>query len=201
MLRVLYFDLETKLSADEVGGWENIVDMGMSCGVVYDSQTQRYEQYAEDEVMKLIGHLRQGELVVGFNHIRFDLMVLAGSEVEKGAREQLYGELCSLNNFDIMVELQKLLGHRVGLDALARATLQESKSSSGLQALQWYKEGKLKELMDYCIKDVEITRRVHQYALQHQKLSYESRGEIKSVALSWSLPEEKTPDLQQGSLL
>ena len=32
MERIIYFDLETKYSAEEVGGWENIEDMGMSVG-------------------------------------------------------------------------------------------------------------------------------------------------------------------------
>ena len=37
MARILYFDLETKYSADEVGGWSNIEDMGMSIGVIWDT--------------------------------------------------------------------------------------------------------------------------------------------------------------------
>ena len=34
---ILYFDLETQKSADEVGGWGNISKMGMSIGVTCSS--------------------------------------------------------------------------------------------------------------------------------------------------------------------
>ncbi len=203
MQRILYFDLETKLSADEVGGWNNIVDMGMSCGVIYDNELQKYLQYQENQVGELIAYLKQGSLIVGFNHIGFDLLVLAGSEAGEGPRKQLYQDLCSLNHFDIMLELQQRLGHRVNLDSVARATLQEGKSASGLQALQWYREGRLEELMEYCAKDVDVTRRIYEYALEHQKLFYESRGVVKSVSLNWKLPESVSlsavADPKQGS--
>jgi DEAD/DEAH box helicase domain-containing protein len=33
MADIVYFDLETQKSADEVGGWSNIRDMKMSLGV------------------------------------------------------------------------------------------------------------------------------------------------------------------------
>ena len=42
MERIIYFDLETKYSAEEVGGWENIEDMGMSVGVIWDSVDQQF---------------------------------------------------------------------------------------------------------------------------------------------------------------
>ncbi len=42
MKNVLYFDLETQKSADEVGGWNNISRMGMSVGVTYSTRTESY---------------------------------------------------------------------------------------------------------------------------------------------------------------
>jgi hypothetical protein len=35
MKNIVYFDLETQKSADDVGGWNNIRDMRMSVGVTY----------------------------------------------------------------------------------------------------------------------------------------------------------------------
>ena len=40
--RVLYFDLETQKSADDVGGWGNIYLMELAAGVVWDSLEQKY---------------------------------------------------------------------------------------------------------------------------------------------------------------
>ena len=47
MERIVYFDLETKYSADEVGGWNHIEDMGMSVGVIWDSHDERFHVYLD----------------------------------------------------------------------------------------------------------------------------------------------------------
>ncbi|MEE4167037.1 MAG: DEAD/DEAH box helicase, partial [Desulfocapsaceae bacterium] len=52
------FDLETKFSAQEVGGWNRADRMGMSVGVVYDSQLDGYTTYLEDDTADMIEHLR-----------------------------------------------------------------------------------------------------------------------------------------------
>jgi DEAD/DEAH box helicase domain-containing protein len=201
MSRILYFDLETKYAAEEVGGWGNVMDMGMSVGVVYDTADATSHVYLEHQVPALIAHLRRGDLIVGFNHVEFDLRVLAGHQPTQDQRHQLYLELRSLNHFDILLELKKLLGHRLRLDSLARPTLQVGKSADGLQSLQWYKEGRIDLIIEYCKQDVEVTRRLYEHALQHGELHYDSRSGIKTVAVSWHLPEPQVePPAEQMRL-
>ena len=200
MLRILYFDLETKYSAEEVGGWGNVMDMGMSVGVVWDKLDLKHHVYLEHQTPALIKHLRQADLIVGFNHISFDLRVLAGSRPTEQERQQLYLELVSLPNFDMLVELKKILGHRLRLDSIARPTLQHGKSADGLQALSWYKEGRIDKIIEYCKQDVEVTRLVHEYALEHGQLNYDSRQGIKTVALNWSVQAPEVAAAEQMSL-
>lgn len=183
MSRILYFDLETKYSAEEVGGWANIMDMGMSVGVIWDSADERFHVYLEDQVPELIDHLKRGELIVGFNHVDFDLRVVAGAIPPQDTRHQRYLELRSLNHYDILAEVKKVLGHRLKLDSLARPTLQVGKSADGLQALEWYKQGRLDLIIEYCKQDVEVTRRIYEYAREHGELLYDSRSGVKSVPL------------------
>jgi len=107
--------------------------------------------------------------------------------------------LAGLKNFDMLLELKKLLGHRLKLESIARPTLGTGKSADGLQALKWYKEGKLDKIIAYCKVDVEITRDVHLYALENGKLHYDSRSGIKTVSVDWnSQPKKQEP--QQMSL-
>jgi len=40
---IVYFDLETQKSADEVGGWNNIARMGMSIGVTFSTARGDYK--------------------------------------------------------------------------------------------------------------------------------------------------------------
>jgi len=42
MKNIVYFDLETQKSAEEVGGWNNISRMGMSIGVTYNTAQGAY---------------------------------------------------------------------------------------------------------------------------------------------------------------
>ncbi len=193
MLHTVYFDLETKRSASEVGGWGNIIDMGMSCGVLYDTREGGFFVYLDHQVFQLIAHLQRAELVVGFNHIGFDYTVLAGCKTPgEDQRKRCYGDLCALNNLDMLMEIHRKLGHRVKLDAVARPTLAVGKSADGLQALEWWRQGRLDLIIEYCKQDVEVTRRVHEYALEHGKLLYDSREGIREVALDW---RQKKPEI------
>ena len=74
--RILYFDLETQKSADDVGGWGNIHEMKLAVGVVWDSCEQEYFSYLEGAASQLVTKLRTADLVVGFNVKKFDYGVL-----------------------------------------------------------------------------------------------------------------------------
>ena len=200
MERILYFDLETKYSADEVGGWGNIEDMGMSIGVIWDAADDKFHVYIEHQIQEMVDHFYRADQIVGFNHVGFDYRVVAGvRHADSHARSQLHTELAGLKNFDMLLELKKLLGHRLKLESIARPTLGAGKSADGLQALKWYKEGKLDKIIEYCKVDVEVTRDVHRYAIENGKLHYDSRSGIKTVKLNWDVfPEKQEP--QQMSL-
>ena len=70
--RILYFDLETQKSADDVDGWGNIHLMKLAVGVVWDSLEQKFFSYLENEAPQLVGKLKTADLVVGFNVVKFD---------------------------------------------------------------------------------------------------------------------------------
>ena len=179
MKNIVYFDLETQKSADEVGGWNNIRDMRMSVGVTYSTGRGGYRIYGEKEVNALIDELRRADLVVGFNSLRFDYEVLLGHNP--------FFDIEQVPTLDMLVELQKTLQHRLSLDAIAHATLGVEKTGEGLQAIRWYKEGRMLELAEYCCYDVKITRLVHEYGLARKQLFYTNRyGKKLSVAVAWS---------------
>ena len=174
---IVYFDLETKHSADEVGGWGNISKMGMSVGVTCSSATGEYKIYGEPQVDDLLRELQRADLVVGFNNLRFDYEVLHG---------YTSFDLAQLPTLDMLVELQKTLNHRLSLDSIATATFGVEKTAEGLQAIQWFKEGKLVEIAEYCCYDVKITRLVHEYGVQQKQLHYTNRfGKKMTVPVHW----------------
>ena len=174
---IVYFDLETKHSADEVGGWSHIDNMGMSIGVTYSTARGGYKIYGEPEVEELIKELQRADLVVGFNHIRFDYRVLEGYSIF---------DFSQVPSLDMLIVLNEKLGHRLKLDSIAQATLGCEKSAEGLQALEWFKQGKMAEIAEYCCFDVKITKLVHEYAAAHGHLFYNNRfGNKLKVEVEW----------------
>lgn len=177
MKNTLYFDLETQKSAEEVGGWDRISRMRMSVGVTYSTARGEYRIYGEKQVDDLVAELQRADLVVGFNNLRFDYEVLHGYTAL---------DLRQLPTLDMLVELQKALQHRLSLDALAVATLGVEKISDGMQAIRWFKEGRLLEIAEYCCYDVKITRLIHEYGSAHKQLFYKNRfGNRLSVPVGW----------------
>jgi DEAD/DEAH box helicase domain-containing protein len=179
MKNIVYFDLETQKSADEVGGWDKISNMGMSIGVTYSTSRGDYRIYHEKTVNELIGELQRADLVVGFNHLRFDYEVLHGYTAL---------DLRQLPTLDMMIELQNQLQHRLSLDSIATATFGVEKTAEGLQAIEWYRQDKLLEIAEYCCYDVKITKLVHEYGLQNGQLHYHNRfGKKLSVPVKWGI--------------
>jgi hypothetical protein len=177
MRNLVYFDLETQKSAEEVGGWDKVRDMRMSVGVTYSTARGEYRIYGEKEVDALIEELRRADLVVGFNNLGFDYEVLHGYTVL---------DLRQLPTLDMLAELRRTLPHRLSLDAIAHGSMGLGKTSDGLQALRWFKEGRLLEVAEYCCYDVKITRLVHEYGARHRQLFYTNKfGTKQAVPVSW----------------
>ena len=175
--RVLFFDLETQKSAEEVGGWGNIHKMGLAVGVVWDSLDREFFTYEEKDARQLVDKLRTADLVVGFNVIGFDYTVL-----------QPYSDfdLQEINTFDMLVDVKKQLGFRLSLNHLAQHTLNAEKSADGLVSLQWYKEGKINKIIQYCKQDVKITRDLFLFGEKNGYVNYLSRsGNPLQLKVNW----------------
>lgn len=175
---IVYFDLETQRTANDVGGWGNKHAMGMSVGVTYSTALGEYRIYPENRVEDLIKQLRRADLVVGYNVINFDFHVLMG-----------YTPLdlpAFLPTLDLMVDVEKVIGHRLPLEALAQGTFGVGKTAEGLDAIRWWREGKVLEIAEYCCFDVKVTRMVHEHGVQAGELFYMDRfGRKQRLEVPW----------------
>jgi DEAD/DEAH box helicase domain-containing protein len=174
---VVFFDLETKKLFQEVGGRGNERQLGMSAAVTYNTSDGEFHRYREEDAGKLVEELRNADLVVGFNVVRFDYAVL-----------QAYTDfqLRSIPTLDMLEDIYRKLGFMVKLDALAHATLGVGKSADGVLAVQWYRQGLIDKVLDYCQQDVEVTRQLYEYGKKFKHLKYKDRyGRLKLVPVSW----------------
>jgi len=175
---IVYFDLETQRTANDAGGWDKKRDMGMSVGVTYSTASGQYQIYSEKRVHDLVNELLRADLVVGFNNINFDYEVLMGYTA--------YDLPSLVPTLDLLVELEKKLGHRLSLDAVATATLGVGKTADGLDAIRWWREGKILDIAEYCCFDVKVTRLVHEYGRDQKRLFFLDRFQQKrQVEIDW----------------
>lgn len=183
------FDVETRKSAQEIGGWKNAALMGVSVAVLYDSADDSFHTYEQQELKAMFKRMENCDLVIGFNSWRFDYAVLQPLYLELMGEERAFALLRQLPSLDLLQRIHTKLGYRVGLDNLARATLGCTKSSDGLQALKWWQEGRLQDIADYCRKDVEITRDLYLYGLAHRSVLYTNKaGKTTLAQVDFSMP-------------
>jgi DEAD/DEAH box helicase domain-containing protein len=176
-MNIVFFDVETQRSFDEVGGRHNIRKLGLSVAVTYSTADGDYRHYTEQTVADLIAELRAADLVVGFNVLSFDYEVL---------RAYTDDPLDDIETVDMLAHIHKRLGFRVSLDNLASTTLKTSKSADGLQAVRWYKQGRMQEILEYCQQDVEVTRKLYEYGRQYKHVKFRDRSyRDKTVPVSW----------------
>ncbi|WP_320172640.1 DEAD/DEAH box helicase [Maridesulfovibrio sp.] len=170
-------DVETRRSAQEVGGWNKAERMGISIAVLYDSVADEFFRYEQEQIPEMIERLRKLDLIIGFNIERFDYKVLSGVHAFNYR---------SLPTLDLLKSVHERLGYRLKLDNIAQATLDSAKSADGLQALEWWKEGRLDLISEYCTQDVAVTRDVYLFGRANGYVLFTNK-EKKTVRLpvSW----------------
>ncbi|MEA2040523.1 MAG: ribonuclease H-like domain-containing protein, partial [Thermodesulfobacteriota bacterium] len=180
--RLLFFDLETQKTAKDVGGWQNSHLMRISVAVVFDSIEKQFQAFDEAGTNDLLDLLNKADLIIGFNIRNFDYRVL-------GAYTN--SVLNDLPTFDILEDIHKRLGYRLSLDHLAKETLNKGKTAHGLQAVEWFREGEIKKLTEYCRRDVLITRDLFMYGLEKGHLVYKEKSYNTRVRLfvDWNLDD------------
>jgi len=176
---IVYFDLETQRTANDVGGWDKKHEMGMSVGVTYSSADGAYEIFPESRVQDLISRLRRADLVVGYNILRFDYEVLMAYTILSLPDQ--------LRTLDLLVDIEKAVGHRLKLEDVAQGTLGVGKVAEGLDAIRWWREGKVMEIAEYCCFDVKVTKLVHEYGAANKELFFSDRfGRKQRIGINWS---------------
>ncbi len=176
-MRFSVLDIETQKTFDEIGR-NKIYELKVSVVGFYDSASDAYFTYEENEISRLEESLRQTDLIIGFNIKSFDLAVLQpylGLSVE------------TLPVLDLLEEIRQVRGHRVTLQSVAVATLKEAKSGSGRDAVRLYREGRMDELKKYCLDDVRITKNIFQYGRDYSRVYFKSERDfqVHEIPVTW----------------
>ncbi len=182
MSKEVVFDIETQNTFQDVGGYD-CSRLKISVVGCYFYETNTYESFEEHELPKLWPRLEQADRLIGYNSKGFDCPVM---------NNYYSGDFLKFPNLDILEEIHKTLGFRLKLDDVAAATVGVRKSGHGLQAVEWWKQGEIQKIKDYCLQDVKITKDVYEYGLKYGALAYEDRlGGRKAIPVDFTLkPKE-----------
>jgi DNA polymerase elongation subunit (family B) len=178
-MNYITFDIETYNPEQDMSGKSNNkIDtniLRVSVIGAYLSWTNEYIIFFEEEVDDFINLLKKADLVVGFNHIWFDLPVL---------NKYANFNLTTLNCYDIMLAFESQAGFKIRLNDLAMSNVGASKTDSFQFYRNYHLEGKWYELSDYCIHDVFLTEKLFKKILSSQPLRYTDMLTTREVILT-----------------
>ncbi|HVN16981.1 MAG TPA: ribonuclease H-like domain-containing protein [Anaerolineales bacterium] len=177
-MSLVFFDLETQRTFDEVGGHAGTSKLGLACGVTWSTARNDFAVYWEKDAAALVAELKAAERVVGFNIISFDYEVLKAYAPQENFR--------AFRTTDMLSDIFRVLNFRLSLDTIAKATLGAAKTADGLQSVEWFRNGELDKVAEYCKADVDITRRVYEFGRENGFVHYYSKlGSKLKVAVNW----------------
>jgi DNA polymerase elongation subunit (family B) len=190
-MNYITFDIETYSPSDL--NYIDTDEFRVSVAGAYISWMDEYVAFMEDETSEFIDLMKEADVIIGYNHLFFDLPVL-----------QKYApyDLKQLPNYDILKEVEKKLGHRLRLDDLCKATFEDDVKTDSYEVYRHYhKQGKWAELIDYCLNDVRLTENLFRRILAGQELYYYDLHMKKSVILDKPDPDIKTSVVAEEALL
>ena len=182
MRHEVVLDIETRNTFQDIGVYNPSL-LQVSLVGVYFYETDTFESFLEEDLPKLWPRLERANRIIGYNLIGFDYPCL---------QSYYTGDILRLPTVDIMAEIEKKLGFRIKLDSVAQGTLGVGKSGSGLMAVEYWRNGEIDKLREYCLQDVRVTRDVYEHALHHGEVQFFDRqGQKQTIPLPLSPPEPK----------
>ena len=175
-MRYVVFDLETQNVFDDVGSYDPVA-LSISVASAYDYGTETYTTVAIDELQKLWPIIEAADALVGYNSNHFDIPLL---------NKYYPGDLNHIKSIDLLESIRLSLGRRLRLDTIAQATVGAKKSANGLDAVRWWREGKIDEIKKYCEQDVKVTKKVFDYAMEHGHVLFKDGARKREIPLDTS---------------
>lgn len=190
-MNYVIFDLETQNIFQDVGSTDPTA-LDISVATFYESATDTYTTLTIDELANAWPIVERADALVGYNSNHFDIPLL---------NKYYPGDLTQIKSIDLLEYIRASLGRRLRLDDVAKATVGAKKSADGLQAVRWWREGKVKEIKKYCEQDVKVTKQVFDYILEHGHVLFKDGARKQQVPIDTSTWREKEEAAMTHSLL
>lgn len=166
---VAVFDLEIKATIDgQKVKWSDHALMGISVGVAFFYKTMSFKVYLDDNISQMADDLMACDLVSGFNIEDFDLPLLRAT-VKRSFDIKIY---------DLLKESRTAFGvdkfaKGFKLDNHLESTFgkEDMKIAHGAEAPGMFQNGRMGELITYCIADVAKECKLFEHAWDDKPIS------------------------------
>ena len=182
----LVFDIETQnFFTDPDVGWDNYAALKISVVCVYSFKQDKYFSFEENEMEACAELFASASTIIGFSMNRYDVPVLNHyfQRLGKLPSGKYAPKVWEMERIDLLDEIELVIRDRVSLSRLAEANLGEKKDLHGSAAIAMYREGKMAELKEYCLKDVRLTKELYDLSRKQHYLMVPSKstGEMVKV--------------------
>ena len=173
---LVYLDIETQRTADDVGGWFP-EKMGLAVAVVLSGH--QVQIFTEKDIGKLAEVLHSANCVVGYNIKDFDFKVLEGYE---------WVNLKAVKCLDLMRSLETITGSRIMFSSIEKATMGITQDFDGLEGVKLWKEGNLPGVMEFISNRVLAIKAVHEYGRTNGEVFHypKNSSRRKRIEVEWS---------------
>lgn len=141
-------------------GWDDHAGMGISCVGVYEYETDRCRVYCKDNFAALQKSVESAGVVITYNGFGFDHKLvraaLGWNLDDKGY--DLLREIWVAAGLSPTFSYPSHIGY--GLADVSQANGGPPKTGHGATAPVLWQQGKVGEVIDYCLHDVWLTRRL-----------------------------------------
>jgi DEAD/DEAH box helicase domain-containing protein len=182
-MKRITFDIETEGDFRTNGDFSNLE---LTVLGTHDSESGEFAAFYKDELHKAWPLFESADTIVGYNSDHFDIPILG---------KYYAGDLTKIKSIDLLKEIKNVSGRRLKLDNVAEATLGRGKTSDGLEAVGWWKQGLREKVRDYCLADVKITAELYDYAKKHGSVKYRDYDSVREIKLDtghWEEPSQSS---------
>lgn len=183
-MRYIIFDIETQNIFQDIGS-NDPADLDISVVSLYDDTEDIYTSVTIDNISKIWPILEKADALVGYNSNHFDIPLL---------NKYYPGELTHIKSIDVLEDIRKSFGRRIRLDDVAKATIGTKKNADGLQAVRWWREGKIDQIIKYCEQDVRVTKDVFNYIRTNGHVKIKDGTRKREIPIDTSTWEQKEED-------
>ena len=145
-------------------GWHDHAGMGISVVCAYDTFTNTYRVFCEDNKEEF-AEACSDRLLVTFNGIGFDDKVIGACWAKLGNPTEGFEITQGRPRYDLLLEI-RAAGGGGGLDAICKLNGIPPKPFSGAFAPALWQQGKYGLVIDYCLNDVKMTFELFAMACQ-----------------------------------